>query len=175
MINDKIKALYVILITDEGEQKGQVPFKEALAYAQSKALDLVQVLPGEIPTCRVKDYGKSMFSRNKKNTGAKHKNLKMKEVKFSVSIQTHDYQVKLNHLKEFLEAGHKAKISLKFRGREIAHKELGDQIMENVKRDVADYAVVESDTKLEGRICAMVLSPAKNTKKSQQKAESKDA
>ena len=148
--------------------------QEALSQAQAAGLDLVEVAPADVPTCRIFDYSKKIFER-KKNAGHKHKNLKLKEVKFSVTIDPHDFNVKLNRFIEFLKTGHKVKASLSFHGRQMAHQELGTEKMNKIKADTAEYGTVESDFKMEGRTCSMVIAPLKQVKKVNVKVGANDA
>ena len=137
---------------------------EALRLAADEGLDLVEVAPtAEPPVCKVMDYGKFVFEQNKKNQVAKKKQrqIQVKEVKFRPGTEEGDYQVKMKNLVRFLTAGDKAKVTLRFRGREMAHKELGAKLLERVRDDLAELASVEQFPQMEGRQRTMVLTPQK--------------
>jgi translation initiation factor IF-3 len=137
---------------------------EALDLASSKGLDLVEVSPNaEPPVCRVMDYGKYVFEQNKKAHAAKKKTkqIQLKEVKFRPGTDEGDYQVKLRNLIKFLSNGDKAKVTLRFRGREMAHRDLGAKLLERVRDDLAELGSVEQFPKMEGRQMTMVLAPKK--------------
>lgn len=137
---------------------------DALAQAQEAGLDLVEVAPNsEPPVCRVMDYGKFVFEQNKKAQSArrKQKQIHVKEIKFRPGTEEGDYQVKLRNLIRFLTAGDKTKVTLRFRGREMAHKELGAELLQRVQRDLEDYGIVEQNPQLEGRQMIMVIAPKK--------------
>jgi translation initiation factor IF-3 len=154
----------VRLIDAEGNQAGVVSIREALAKAQEAALDLVEIAPtAKPPVCRIMDYGKFLFEQNKKRHAAKkkQKQIQVKEIKFRPGTDEGDYQVKLRNLIRFLEEGDKAKITLRFRGRELAHQEIGMQLLKRVETDLAEHGVVEQFPKMEGRQMVMVLSPKK--------------
>jgi len=154
----------VRLIDAEGNQAGVVSVREALAKAQEAALDLVEIAPtAKPPVCRIMDYGKFLFEQNKKRHAAKkkQKQIQVKEIKFRPGTDEGDYQVKLRNLIRFLEEGDKAKITLRFRGRELAHQEIGMQLLKRVETDLAEHGVVEQFPKMEGRQMIMVLSPKK--------------
>ncbi len=163
-INEQIKVPEVRLIDAEGEQAGILSLREALHMADESGLDLVEISPtAKPPVCRVMDYGKFLFEASKKQAEArkKQKHVQIKEVKFRPATEEGDYQVKLRNLTRFLENGDKVKVTLRFRGREMAHQDLGMRILERVKGDTADFAVVEQHAKREGRQLLMVLSPKK--------------
>jgi len=139
---------------------------EAQQLADDADLDLVEIAPdAEPPVCRVMDYGKYVFELNKKKHAAKKKQkvIHIKEVKFRPGTEEHDYQVKLRNLKAFLDNGDKAKVTLRFRGREMAHMELGQQLLERVEKDLADMGAVEQFPKVEGRQMVMVIAPKKKS------------
>jgi len=141
-----------------------VPIDDALEEAKKAALDLVEIAPdAEPPVCRLMDYGKHLFEEKKKKTEArkKQRQSQVKEVKIRPNTEDNDYQVKLRAVKRFLESGDKAKISLRFKGREMAHHQLGMQILKRMQDDLLDAAVVEQEPKLEGRQMIMVLAPMK--------------
>ena len=150
------------LINAEGEQVGVVSISEALQSADDSELDLVEIVPtAEPPVCRIMDYGKYIFEQNKKKHAAKkkQKQIHVKEIKFRPGTEDGDYQVKLRHLIKFLTDGDKVKITLRFRGREMAHQELGSKMLERIETDLEEYGVVEQYPKLEGRQMVMVLAP----------------
>lgn len=163
--NEEIQASQVRLISSEGEQIGVVPLEQAQETAQEEGLDLVEVVPNaEPPVCRIMDYGKFRFEQSKKKNAArkKSKQIQVKEVKFRPNTEEGDYQVKLRNLQKFLDQGDKAKVTLRFRGREMAHRDIGARLLERVKDDLEEIATVEQFPKLEGRQMIMVLSPRKN-------------
>lgn len=138
--------------------------EDALRLAADEGLDLVEVAPtAEPPVCKVMDYGKFVFEQNKKNQVAKKKQrqIQVKEVKFRPGTEEGDYQVKMRNLVRFLSAGDKAKVTLRFRGREMAHKDLGAKLLERVRDDLAELASVEQFPQMEGRQMTMVLTPKK--------------
>jgi translation initiation factor IF-3 len=138
--------------------------EDALRLAADEGLDLVEVAPtAEPPVCKVMDYGKFVFEQNKKNQVAKKKQrqIQVKEVKFRPGTEEGDYQVKMKNLVRFLTAGDKAKVTLRFRGREMAHKDLGAKLLERVRDDLAELASVEQFPQMEGRQMTMVLTPKK--------------
>lgn len=154
----------VRLIGANGEMVGVVPIKQALQIAEESELDLVEVAPqAEPPVCRVMDYGKYLFEESKKRHAArkKQKQIQVKELKFRPTTEEADYQVKLRKLIEFLQEGDKAKVTLRFRGRELMHQELGMKLLKRVEADLGDYGVVEQFPKMEGKMMTMVLSPKK--------------
>ncbi len=148
----------------DSEQLGIVSLREALSKAEEAELDLVEIAPqAEPPVCRIMDYGKFKYQESKKQHDArlKQKQIQVKEVKFRPGTDEADYQVKLRNLVRFLDEGDKAKITLRFRGREMAHQELGLQLLKRVEADLAELGVVEQFPKMEGRQMVMVLSPKK--------------
>ncbi len=152
------------LIGLEGEQLGIVKIAEAFRLSEAADVDLVEIAPNaEPPVCRLMDYGKFKYQEQKRQAEArsKQKIIQVKEVKFRSATDEGDYQVKLRNLKRFLEEGDKAKVSLRFRGREMAHQDLGMKMLERVRDDLLDMAQVEAMPKLEGRQMIMVLSPKK--------------
>ena len=137
---------------------------EALQLAQSQELDLVEVSPtAEPPVCRIVDYGKFVFEANKKSHAAKkkQKQIQVKEVKFRPGTDEGDYKIKLRNLIRFFEEGDKAKVTLRFRGREMAHTDIGRQVLIRLQKDLADYAVVEQHPLMEGRQMVMMMGPKK--------------
>lgn len=143
---------------------GVMPLQQALSNAEEAGMDLVEVSPNaEPPVCRVMDYGKYIFEENKKRQAAKkkQKQIQVKEVKFRPGTEEGDYQVKMRNLTRFLTDGDKAKVTLRFRGREMAHQELGMKLLKRVAADLEELAQVEQFPKMEGRQMVMVLSPKK--------------
>jgi translation initiation factor IF-3 len=163
-LNDDITATEVRLIGADGEQIGVVSIGEAKRIAEEATLDLVEIVPnGEPPVCRVMDYGKFLFEDKKKKQAAKkkQKQVHIKEIKFRPGTGEGDYQVKLRNLMRFLQDGDKTKVTMRFRGREHAHRELGLELLERVEQDLAEYGQVEQKPMMEGRQMVMVLSPKK--------------
>ncbi|RUO81411.1 translation initiation factor IF-3 [Idiomarina tyrosinivorans] len=164
-INDQIRADEVRLIDTDGEQAGIVSLAEALDKAAEAGVDLVEISPNaEPPVCRLMDYGKFLYEKSKdqKEQKKKQKQIQVKEVKFRPGTDEGDYQVKLRNLTRFLEGGDKAKVTVRFRGREMAHQELGIELLNRVKDDLQEISTVESFPKrAEGRQMIMVLAPAK--------------
>lgn len=164
-INDEISALEVRLTGVDGEQLGILKLKEALQKAEEAHLDLVEISPNaEPPVCRIMDYGKFLYEKSKatKEQRKKQKVVQIKEIKFRPGTDEGDYQVKLRSLIRFLEDGDKAKVTLRFRGREMAHQQIGIEMLNRIKEDLVELAVVESyPSKIEGRQMIMVLAPKK--------------
>lgn len=159
-INNEISAHQVRLIDGSGNQMGIVSIEEALENAKKAGLDLVEIQPkAEPPVVKVMDLGKSDFKNKKQKT--RQKRQKVKEIKFRPSTDTNDYAVKLRNLRGFLEGGDKVKVTVWFRGREMAHHELGAKLLERVKVDLEDIGKVEHFPKFEGRQMIMILAPAK--------------
>jgi len=153
------------VIGTEGEQAGVMDRDNAIALARESQLDLVEVSPNaEPPVCRIMDFGKYLFEQKKKTHAGKVKQrqTQLKEIKFRPGTEIGDYQVKMKKLVAFLEAGDKTKITLRFRGREMAHQELGMQLLERVRDDLVEYGTVEQFPKMEGRQLIMVLAPKKH-------------
>ncbi len=160
------------LIGVDGEQLGIVKIAESLQLAEEHEVDLVEIAPNaEPPVCRLMDYGKFKYQEQKRLAEAKSKQkvIQVKEVKFRPGTDEGDYQVKLRNLKRFIEDGDKAKVTLRFRGREMAHQELGMRVLERIRDDLVDLCQVEAMPKLEGRQMVMVLAPRK---KAPQKGDS---
>ena len=152
------------MVGEEGEQLGIVSLADARARAESAELDLVEIAPtAKPPVCRIMDYGKFKYREAKKLHEAKLKlkQIQVKEVKFRPGTDEGDYQIKLRNLIRFLSEGDKAKITLRFRGREMAHQEFGVRLLERIRNDLEPYAVVESWPRLEGRQMVMLLAPKK--------------
>ncbi|GCL72294.1 MULTISPECIES: translation initiation factor IF-3 [Paenibacillus] len=162
MINDEIRAREVRLIGADGEQLGIKPIREALQIAMDQNLDLVNVAPtAKPPVCRIMDYGKYRYEMQKKEKEARknQKIVELKEIRLSATIDEHDFQTKLRNVSKFLNDGDKVKLSVRFRGREIAHAEIGQRVLERMAAEVEDLCVVERRPKLEGRSMIMILSP----------------
>lgn len=165
LINEAIDASQVRLIDADGTQVGIVGIEDALERARSQTLDLVQIVGDSDPiVCKVMDYGKHLFDLKKKKAASKkkQKQIQVKEIKFRPGTEDGDYQVKLRNLKRFLEGGDKAKVTLRFRGREMAHQELGMELLKRVEADLAELGSVEQFPKMEGRQMSMVISPKKH-------------
>ncbi|MGV6827202.1 MAG: translation initiation factor IF-3 [bacterium] len=163
-LNDDITATTVRLIGADGEQVGIVSIEEALQAAKTASLDLVEIVPNaEPPVCRVMDYGKHVFEAKKQKQAAKkkQKQVQIKEIKFRPGTEQGDYAVKMRNLRRFLEGGDKAKVTMRFRGREHAHRELGLELLQRVEADLEDIAGVEQHPAMEGRQMVMVLAPRK--------------
>ncbi|WP_081579212.1 translation initiation factor IF-3 [Gayadomonas joobiniege] len=164
-INEEIDAKEVRLIGVDGEQVGVVSLNEALDAADAAKVDLVEISPNaNPPVCRVMDYGKFLYEKSKsaKEQKKKQKQIQVKEVKFRPGTDIGDYQVKLRNLKRFLEDGDKTKVTIRFRGREMAHQDIGIDLMNRIKGDLSDIAVCESfPNRVEGRQMIMVLAPNK--------------
>ena len=153
------------VIDQEGEQVGILPIEEANNLAGEASLDLVEISPNaEPPVCRIMDYGKFRFEENKKLQVAKkkQKQTQVKEIKFRPGTDIGDYNIKLRKLVTFLEEGDRTKVTLRFRGREMAHQELGMELLQRVKADLEEYGTVEQEPKMEGRLMVMVLAPKRN-------------
>ncbi len=152
------------MIGADGEQIGIVSIDEALQVAEEAKLDLVEIsADANPPVCRIMDYGKHLFEKKKQVAAAKknQKQIQVKEVKFRPGTEEGDYQVKLRNLVRFLSDGDRAKVSLRFRGREMAHQELGMELLKRVENDLAEYGSVEQHPKMEGRQLIMVIAPKK--------------
>jgi len=176
-INIEINAPEVRLIGANGEQVGIVPIAQAMKMAEEAEVDLVEIAPlAKPPVCKLMDYGKFKYREAKKAHEAKlkQKQIHVKEVKFRPGTDEGDYQIKLRNLIKFLEEGDKAKVTLRYRGREMAHQEFGVRLIERVKQDLEPHAVVEQFPKMEGRQLIMVLAPKKG-KKEVKKAAKKEA
>src|SRR5215207_1330048 len=158
--NDEIRAREVQLIDQSGENRGTLEFRDAMALATEAGLDLVEIAPNSVPpVCKIMDYGKYKFQAQKKAAEArkKQKVVEIKEIKLRPMIDDHDYDVKMRSMKRFFEEGDKVKVTLRFRGREMAHQELGAKLLNRVRDDLAPTAKVEQEPKYEGRQIVMVL------------------
>ena len=163
-INEHIEATECRLIGADGEQVGIVSVAEALIMAEAAKLDLVQIAADAEPVvCKIMDYGKQVFEVKKQKAAAKkkQKQTQVKEIKFRPGTDVGDYQVKLRNLTRFLEDGDKAKVSLRFRGREMAHQHLGMELVNRIRKDLEEFGTVEQEPKMEGRQIVMVLAPVK--------------
>lgn len=150
------------LIDDEGNNRGDTSIEDALALAQEAGLDLVEISPNaNPPVCKILDLGKLKYQTQKKAAEArkKQKTVEVKEIKMRPNIDTHDYEVKMKAMNRFFDSGDKVKVTLRFRGREMAHQQLGMQLLQKVKEDTVEIAKVEAEPKLEGRQMMMVLAP----------------
>ena len=155
----------VQLIDAEGENVGETSIEDALDMAAEAGLDLVEINAGQgMPVCKILDYGKRKFQKQKKAAEArkKQKTVDVKEIKMRPNIDTHDYEVKMRAIHKFFGQGDKVKVTLRFRGREMSHQELGMELLQKVKAETADIAKVEFEPKLEGRQMIMVLAPTAN-------------
>ncbi|MDN2568257.1 translation initiation factor IF-3 [Aquibium sp. A9E412] len=160
--NQEIRVPRVQLIDDEGNNRGIIPTQEALEIAQEAGLDLVEVAANaNPPVCKITDLGRLKYQSQKKASEArkKQKTIEIKEIKMRPNIDTHDYEVKMKAVRRFFEEGDKVKLTLRFRGREMAHMELGMQLLNRVREEVEPIAKVEAEPKLEGRQMMMVLAP----------------
>ncbi|MGF9693682.1 MULTISPECIES: translation initiation factor IF-3 [unclassified Rhizobium] len=160
--NREIRVPRVQLINAEGENLGPVPTDQALKMAEEAGLDLVEISPNnDPPVCKILDLGKLKYANQKKAAEArkKQKIVEIKEIKMRPNIDTHDYEVKMKSIIRFFEDGDKVRVTLRFRGREMAHQELGMKLLLQVKDDTATIAKVEAEPKLEGRQMMMVLAP----------------
>lgn len=149
-----------MIIGSTGQQLGVLKTDEALRRSKSYGLDLIEIAPNATPpVCRIADFGKYKYELTKQEKEKKQHHAKVKEVKFRVKIGAHDYETKMRHTEEFLEKGNKVKVNLQFRGREMAHKDLGLAMMEKIKTDLEGMAFVDLPPKLLGRAIGMILSP----------------
>jgi translation initiation factor IF-3 len=163
-INERIRAREVRVIDDKGEQLGIMPPFDALKIARERGLDLVEVSPTAVPpVCRIQDYGKFLYEKDKSERAArkKQKVIVVKEVKFSVTVDEHDYQTKKNQAVRFLTEGDKVKASLRFKGRQMAHRELGYAIINRLIQDIGDTGTVEFMPRMEGTTLHAILAPGK--------------
>jgi translation initiation factor IF-3 len=161
-INEEIRAREVQLIDNSGDNKGVVDFQTAMGMAEAAGLDLVEISPNSSPpVCKILDFGKYKFQAQKKAAEArkKQKVVEIKEIKLRPMIDDHDYDVKMRSMRRFFDEGDKVKITLRFRGREMAHQELGYKLLNRVKADTAPIAKIESEPRFEGRQMVMLLAP----------------
>ncbi|MEA2903584.1 MAG: translation initiation factor [Alphaproteobacteria bacterium] len=161
-VNEEIRVREVQLIDQTGHNHGPTDIQIALGKAQEAGLDLVEIAPNSVPpVCKLLDYGKYKYQAQKKAAEArkKQKVVEVKEIKLRPMIDDHDYEVKMRAMQRFFEEGDKVKITLRYRGRELAHQELGYQLLNRVKDDVSKFAKVEQDARFEGRQVVMILAP----------------
>ncbi len=161
-VNRDIRVREVQLIDTDGENKGVVLTFDAIKMAEDQGLDLVEVAPNaQPPVCKIMDFGRFRFQEQKKMAEArkKQKVIEIKEIKLRPGIDKHDYEVKMRAMKSFFEEGDKVKVTLRFRGREMAHQDLGMKVLDKVKIDTVEYAKVESEPNFEGRQVTMILAP----------------
>jgi len=155
----------VRVVGSEGDQIGVMAVKDALVRAEEEGMDLVEIAPqADPPVCRIMDWGKYRFEAQKKSQASrkKQKQIQVKEVKFRPGTEDHDYEVKMRNLRRFLDEGNKAKVTLRFRGREMAHQDLGRDLLKRVETDLADEITVEQYPRMEGRQMVMMISPKKS-------------
>ncbi|MCU1285821.1 MAG: Translation initiation factor 3 [Acidobacteriales bacterium] len=160
------------MIGAEGEQIGVLPIFEAIKAAKEKGLDLVEISPTAVPpVCRIQDYGKFLYEQGKKDKASKktQKNISLKEVKFSINVDEHDFQTKKNHAIRFLAEGDKVKASLRFKGREMSHRNLGRDVLDRLIKELGDKALVEFAPRMEGNTMHAILVPAKKVEVKQSK------
>ena len=163
-MNDDITAPEVRLVAEDGEQKGILTLEEAKQLAEAAKLDLVELVPdAEPPVCRLMDYGKFRFQQKKKlhDQRKKQRQVQIKEIKFRPGTEEGDYQVKLRKLSEFIEIGDRCKVTVRFRGREMAHMELGTKLLKRVEEDMKEFTTVDQYPQSEGRQMTMLLVPKK--------------
>ena len=164
-VNDKIRAPEIRLIGADGDNVGVVSPRRAMELAEEAGLDLVEISPNATPpVCKIMDYGKFKYEQQKRESEArkKQKTIEVKEVKFRPNTDTHDYDVKMRNVFRFLEAGDKVKVTLRFRGREMAHQNLGRDLLERVAEDVKELGKIENMPKMEGRQMVMMIGPTRN-------------
>ena len=161
-INDEIRVPRVLLIDQNGEKQGEMPTASAMEAAEEAGLDLVEIVPNaNPPVCKILDYGKFKFQEQKKKNEARkrQKVVELKEIKLRPNIDIHDYEVKTRSMTRFFEEGDKVKVTLRFRGREMAHPELGMKLLQQVKTDFEPVAKVEYEPRMEGKQMIMILAP----------------
>ena len=161
-MNEEITAPTVRVIGEDGEQVGVMPTNEAIEKAYESNLDLVEMVPNaDPPVCRIMDHGKYLYAESKKKHAAKRKQqqVHVKEIKFRPGTEIGDYEVKMRNLKRFLKHGDRVKVTLRFRGREMAHQELGMKLLKRVESDVEELGAVEQYPKMEGRQLVMLIAP----------------
>jgi len=179
-VNNEIRAVQVRVIDDLGNQIGVLKTRDALDMAAGKGLDLVEIAPtAQIPVCRIMDYGKYKFEKSKKEKEAKKRQkqviVETKETQLSWNIDIHDFNTRLNHTRKFIEAGNKVKVTLELkRGREMAHIELGYQMLEKFEKACAEFSIVEKRPIREGRRISMFIGPIKSKKDAKDTKEIKD-
>jgi translation initiation factor IF-3 len=163
-VNDRIRVREVRVIDEEGQQLGIMPPQQAIQMARDRGLDLVEVAPQATPpVCRIIDFGKYLYEQKKRAHEAKKKQvvIEVKEIKFRPATDEHDYNFKMKHAQEILKEGNKVKATVRFRGREITHKELGAQLLDRLSEDLAECGIVEFRPRLEGMQMMIILAPKK--------------
>ena len=166
-INNEIQAKMVRIVSPDGKEIGIMPLSRALYIAEDLELDLVEVVPhANPPVCRIIDYGKYKYEQEKKEREQKKKQKRdeMKEMKFRISIEKHDFDIKVKHLKKFLESDHKTKINVRFRSMELAHKERGYQLLSRIEKESEEVGRVVSPPHMEGRNLIMIISPSSSSR-----------
>jgi translation initiation factor IF-3 len=161
-INEGIRVREVRVVSDLGEQLGILPIQQALDLARQKDMDLVEVAAEAVPpVCRIMDFGKYKYTqaRRQKEARKKQTTILVKEVKLGPKTDTHDFDFKAKHVRRFLEEGNKAKVTVRFKGREMAHTELGWKMLQKMTEMMSDLALVENHPRMEGRMLSMILSP----------------
>ena len=164
LLNEEITAKEIRVVTADGEPLGIMSTKEALKIAYEKELDLVMIAPmATPPVCKIMDYGKFCFEKQKREKEAKKKQqtVELKEIQLSCRIDTHDYETKMNQAKKFLTAGNKVRVVMRFRGREMSHQEIGKEILERFREAVKESGTVDKTPNLEGRLMTMIVNPIK--------------
>ena len=164
-INEEIRDKEIRVVTDDDGVLGIMSADEALKIAEEKNLDLVKIAPmAKPPVCKIMDYGKYRFEQTKREKEAKKNQrvIEIKEIRLSLNIDTHDFETKVNHAKKFLESGNKVKVSIRFRGREMAHTALGEEILRDFADKCSEFGVIEREPKMEGRHMLMFLAPKTN-------------
>ena len=162
-MNESIRADKIRVVGADGEMKGVMSVREPLALAEEAGLDLVEISPNtDPPVCKILDYGKYKYEQQKKAAEArkKQKVIDLKEIKIRPGIEQHDYEVKMRAAKKFLEGGDKVKVTMRFRGREMAHLQIGRELLEKMQQELSPVSKVEYAPKLEGRQMVMILVPA---------------
>ena len=164
MINEQIKDKEIRLIGEDGEQLGIMPVREAMKIAQEAELDLVKIAPtARPPVCKIIDYGKYKYElvRKEKEARKKQKTVEIKEIRLSPNIEANDLNTKINAARKFISKGNKVKVTLRFRGREMAHMQSSKHILDDIAKELEEVAVVEKEPKVEGRAISMVLAEKK--------------
>lgn len=177
-INERIRAPQIRVVGDDGEQLGVMDVRSALNIAREKGLDLVEVAPNaQPPVCRITDYGKYQYEQKKKAHEAKKKQvtITVKEIKFRPGTDDHDYKYRVKHAREWLEDGDKVRATIWFRGREMAHRDLGARILQRVEEDLADIGEVEQRPKMEGNQMFLIIAPKRGKQSKSEKQENKQA
>ncbi|RME23062.1 MAG: translation initiation factor IF-3 [Deltaproteobacteria bacterium] len=163
-VNDRIRSPRVLIIDQEGNKLGEFMTEDAIRLARERGLDLIEVAPNaRPPVCRLGDYGKIKYEKSKKESAARKKQSQqtVKEVKLRPKTDVHDYEVKLKHARRFLQAGDKVKVTVRFRGREMAHRNIGEERCMQIAKDCEDIAQIETRPNMEGRQMFMILAPRK--------------